>query len=131
MPLALAAAAGLLLAATLPATLLLGRLKLTKSARIVAWAGIVSMILCSAMFILAMFSGIQTNWSDLSKMFMMVAWLLTVPAGAGAVVLIGASTSADGPGGVRFYFVTLGIVGILTLGLPALIFLMLIGPGHA
>ena len=131
LPLALAGASALVLAATLPATLLVGRLKLTKLARIASWAGIAAMILCSSMFILAMMLGIQSDWSDRSKVLMAIAWILTVPAGAGALVLIGAAAAGEGPGRVRFYFATLGIVGVLTLGLPALIFLLMIGPGHA
>ena len=131
LPMTIAGMGALVLAATLPAPLLVRRLKLTRLARIASWVGIASMILCAALFILAMMLGIQSDWSDGSKVLMAIAWILSVPAGAGALVLIGAAAAAEAPGGVRFYFVALGIVGILTLGLPALIFLLMIGPGHA
>jgi hypothetical protein len=130
LPLAVAGVGALVLAATIPATLLVRRLRLTTLARIASWCAIAAMILCSTMFIVAMIWGIESNWSDAAKACMAFAWILTVPAGAGAALLIGAAGASDGPGAVKFYFVALGIMGILILGLPALIFILMAAPGR-
>ena len=85
-------------------------------------------ILCCGLFLFAMLWGMQTDWSNPAKTAMLLGAATAVPACAGLVVFIVAGV-AGGNGTVRSYFLGLGIAGLLLLAIPALLFMIMAGPG--
>lgn len=130
VPSVVAGLSAIILVATLPTIFLVRRLGLPRWATIVCHVATASLILCCALFIAAMLWGIESNWAPGAKAWMMMAWLLTLPAGAGSAAFLVAGVAARRGRAVKAYFAILGTLCFMMFGMPALIFFLMAMPGR-
>ena len=126
--LAVAALSAVGLAATARAALLVPRQALPRWAEIGCYVASLAMALCFGLLLAGMIGGVVGNWPERAKMAMALGFFMTIPATAGAVLFGVAGLVGSGPG--KGCFLALGVGGLLLLGLPALVFAIMLAPGR-
>lgn len=95
----------------------------------VGYISVATISLSCLAILIAMMSGIITDWNGASKAAVGISMFLAVPAALAAIGLL--YIGLAGPASAYGYFVIRGVIFGIVFGLPALIVVVLLMPGHA
>lgn len=126
--LAVSALSAVGLAATARAAMLVPRQSLPRWAEIGCYGASGFMALCFGLLLAGMMWGVVGNWPEQAKKVMILGIFMTIPATIGAATFVVAGLA--GGGSAKGCFLGLGVAGLLLLGLPALVFTIMLAPGR-